>query len=68
MLALACGGAAPGRATRPDRHGYTLAFTISAALLGLGVILAILTLPSRHQLEELSSGATVIAAPQPARR
>ena len=28
-------------------HGYTLAFAISAALLGLGAILAILMLPSR---------------------
>jgi EmrB/QacA subfamily drug resistance transporter len=36
-------------------HGYALAFTISAALLGLGAILAILMLPSRHRLEELIS-------------
>ena len=46
-------------------HGYTLAFTISAALLGLGAVLAILMLPSRHRLEELSEAAALIAAPQP---
>jgi EmrB/QacA subfamily drug resistance transporter len=38
-------------------HGYTLAFTISAALLGLGAILAILMLPSRKRLEELTGEA-----------
>ena len=38
-------------------HGYTLAFTISAALLGLGAILAILMLPSRKRLEELGREA-----------
>jgi hypothetical protein len=35
-------------------HGHTLAFTISAVLLGLGAILAILTLPSRKRLAELT--------------
>jgi EmrB/QacA subfamily drug resistance transporter len=44
-------------------HGYTLAFTVSAVLFGLGVILAIALLPSRHRLEELRSEA---AAPTPA--
>ena len=43
-------------------HGYTLAFAISAALLGLGAILAILMLPSGKRLEELTS-----EAPAPAR-
>jgi hypothetical protein len=48
-------------------RGYTVAFTISAALLGLGAILAILMLPSRRRLEELSSeAASPSAAPQPA--
>ena len=55
-------------------HGYTLAFTISAALLGLGAILAILMLPSRKRLEELTSEASAlipepepeVAAPAPA--
>jgi EmrB/QacA subfamily drug resistance transporter len=43
-------------------HGYTLAFAISAALLGLGAILASLMLPSRSRLEELTSQ---IPAPMP---
>jgi len=53
-------------------HGYTLAFTISAALLGLGAILAILMLPSRKRLEELTGEASALlpepepAAPAPA--
>jgi EmrB/QacA subfamily drug resistance transporter len=46
-------------------HGYTLAFTISAALLGLGAILAILMLPSRRRLAELSEAAALTLAPQP---
>ncbi len=47
-------------------HGYTLAFTISAALLGLGAILAILMLPSRKRLEELASEASaLIPEPEP---
>jgi EmrB/QacA subfamily drug resistance transporter len=52
-------------------HGYTLAFTVSAVLFGLGVILAIALLPSRHRLEELRSGAADLgpaqSAAQPAR-
>jgi MFS family permease len=48
-------------------HGYTLAFTISAALLGLGAILAILMLPSRKRLQELTSEASdLIPEPEPA--
>jgi EmrB/QacA subfamily drug resistance transporter len=47
-------------------HGYTLAFTISAALLGLGAILAILMLPPRKRLEELAGAAsTAIPEPEP---
>ncbi len=47
-------------------HGYTLAFTISAALLGLGAILAILMLPSRKRLEQLTSEApALIPEPEP---
>jgi EmrB/QacA subfamily drug resistance transporter len=38
-------------------HGYTLAFTVSAALLGLGFILAILLLPSRHRIDQLRAAA-----------
>jgi EmrB/QacA subfamily drug resistance transporter len=53
-------------------HGYTLAFAISAALLGLGAVLAILMLPSRRRLEELTSEAPPLipeseaAGPSPA--
>ena len=48
-------------------HGYTLAFAISAALLGLGAILAILMLPSRKRLEELTGEApALISEPAPA--
>ena len=39
-------------------HGYTLAFAISAGLLGLGFILAIVLLPSKHRLAELRTTAT----------
>jgi EmrB/QacA subfamily drug resistance transporter len=46
-------------------HGYTVAFTVSAALLGLGFILAIVLLPSKHRLDELRSAAAP-AAPAPA--
>jgi EmrB/QacA subfamily drug resistance transporter len=42
-------------------HGYTIAFTVSAALLGLGFILAIVLLPSKHRLAELRNAATVAA-------
>jgi EmrB/QacA subfamily drug resistance transporter len=44
-------------------HGYTTAFTIAAAILGLGVILAIVLLPSRRRLAE---SATAAAGPTPA--
>jgi EmrB/QacA subfamily drug resistance transporter len=44
-------------------HGYTVAFTVSAALLGLGFILAILLLPSKRRLAELRSAAAPAAAP-----
>jgi EmrB/QacA subfamily drug resistance transporter len=49
-------------------HGYTLAFTVSAALLGLGFILAIALLPSRRRLSELRTAAATpgpIPAPEP---
>jgi EmrB/QacA subfamily drug resistance transporter len=63
LLAHHVGAQAPAIAAT---HGYTLAFTISAALLGLGAILAILMLPSRRRLKELSGGAAaLIAAPPP---
>jgi EmrB/QacA subfamily drug resistance transporter len=49
-------------------RGYTTAFAIAAAILGLGVILAIVLLPSRRRLAELRTGAaepTPAPAPQP---
>jgi EmrB/QacA subfamily drug resistance transporter len=49
-------------------RGYTTAFAVAAALLGLGVILAVVMLPSRHRLAELTTAAAVPAptpAPQP---
>jgi hypothetical protein len=57
----------PQAAAIAATHGYTLAFTISAALLGLGAILAILMLPSRKRLQELTSEApALIPEPEPA--
>jgi EmrB/QacA subfamily drug resistance transporter len=44
-------------------HGYTLAFTVSAGLFVLGVILAVALLPSRRRLEELRNE---VATPAPA--
>jgi MFS family permease len=47
-------------------HGYTIAFAVSAALFALGVVLAIVLLPSRHRLEELrKSAAEAATAPSP---
>lgn len=51
-------------------HGYTVAFTVSAGLLGVGFILAVLLLPSKHRLDELRQAAhapaMAAAAPAPA--
>jgi hypothetical protein len=63
LLAHHTGPQAPAVAAT---HGYTLAFTISAALLGLGAILAILMLPSRKRLEKLTSEASALI-PEPER-
>jgi EmrB/QacA subfamily drug resistance transporter len=47
-------------------HGYTIAFGVSAGLLGLGFILAIVLLPSRRRLAELrDAGVATPAAPAP---
>jgi EmrB/QacA subfamily drug resistance transporter len=43
-------------------RGYTLAFGISAALLGLGFVLAVVLLPGKHRLDELRSAAERPAA------
>jgi hypothetical protein len=45
-------------------HGFTTAFTVSAAILGAGVIVAIVLLPSRHRLAELSPAAEPTPAPE----
>jgi EmrB/QacA subfamily drug resistance transporter len=59
--------AGPQAAAIAATHGYTLAFTISASLLALGAILAVLMLPSHRRLKELTSEAPVlIATPPPA--
>jgi EmrB/QacA subfamily drug resistance transporter len=47
-------------------HGYVVAFTTSAALLGLGCILAVVLLPSKHRLEELRQAAVAPPAAVPA--
>ena len=47
-------------------HGYTVAFGVSAALLGLGLILAIILLPSNRRLAELRTAAAAPAAAAPA--
>ena len=48
-------------------HGYTVAFTVSAALLGFGFILAIVLLPSKHRLDELRAAAAAPATAAPRR-
>ena len=47
-------------------RGYTLAFAVSAGVLGLGAILAVVLLPSRHRLAELRNAATAAIAAAPA--
>ena len=61
LAAHHAGGLAPAIAAT---HGYALAFTGSAALLGLGVILAVVLLPSRRRLTELRNAAAPAAATQ----
>jgi EmrB/QacA subfamily drug resistance transporter len=43
-------------------HGYTVAFTVSAALFGLGFILAIVLLPGKRRLAEIRAAAAAAAA------
>ena len=47
-------------------HGYSVAFTVSAILFGVGVIVAILLIPSRRRLEELRNAALEPGAPDQA--
>jgi EmrB/QacA subfamily drug resistance transporter len=47
-------------------HGYTTAFTIAAGILGVGVVVAIVLLPSRRQFAGLTTAAAEPAlAPEP---
>ena len=46
-------------------HGYTVAFAVSAGIFGLGVILAIVLLPSRQRLAELRAAAAAAAEAVP---
>ncbi len=49
-------------------HGYTVAFAVSAVVLGVGAIVAIVLLPSRRRLEELrnpSPAPAAVSAPAP---
>ena len=45
---------------------YALAFAISAALFGLGTVLAIVLLPSRQRLEQLRNAASTATVAPPA--
>jgi EmrB/QacA subfamily drug resistance transporter len=58
--------ASPAAPAVAATHGYTLAFAVSAGLLGLGFILAIVLLPSRQRLEELRAAAVAPPATAPA--
>jgi uncharacterized membrane protein len=48
-------------------HGYTTAFTVSAALLGLGALLTTLLVPSKRRLEALRNAEPVAVQVLPAR-
>src|SRR5271170_1129268 len=48
-------------------HGYTTAFTVSAALLGLGALVTALLVPSKNRLEELRNEPPVAVDVAPAR-
>jgi EmrB/QacA subfamily drug resistance transporter len=64
LVAHHAGSLAPATAAV---HGYTTAFTVSAALLGLGALVAALLIPGKKQLEELRNAAPVIVPVVPAR-
>ena len=54
--------ASPGAAAAAAVHGYTVAFTVSAVLFGIGALVAGLLLPSRRKLEELRNASRPPAA------
>ena len=47
-------------------HGYTVAFAVSAGLFGLGVVLAIVLLPSKQRLQQLREAASAASMTSPA--
>jgi hypothetical protein len=49
-------------------HGYTVAFAVSAGLFGLGVVLAIVLLPSKLRLQQLREAASAGSAAPSGRR
>ena len=63
LIAHHTGALAPAVAAT---HGYTMAFTVSAVVFGVGVILALVLLPSRHRLEELRNEAAADPSAVPA--
>jgi EmrB/QacA subfamily drug resistance transporter len=63
LVAHHTGRLAPGIAAT---HGFVVAFGISAALLGVGLLFAILLLPSKHRLDELREAAEAPAGGVPA--
>jgi hypothetical protein len=47
-------------------HGYTLAFAVSAGVLVLGAVIALVLVPSRRRLAELRTAGTAAVAAAPA--
>jgi EmrB/QacA subfamily drug resistance transporter len=59
-------GTGPEASAIAATYGYTIAFGVSAGLLGLGFILAIVLVPSRRRLADPSdAGASTLAAGPP---
>ena len=59
--------ASPQTQAIADTYGYTVAFGVSAGLLVIGVILAIILVPSRRELADVGDAAVATrAAPGPA--
>jgi hypothetical protein len=64
LVAHHAGALAPATAAV---HGYTTAFTVSAALLGLGALVTALLIPGKRRLEELRNAPEVAVPVVPAR-
>jgi EmrB/QacA subfamily drug resistance transporter len=63
---LAAHHAGPQAPAVAATHGYTTAFAVSAGVFGLGVILAIVLLPSRQRLADLRAAAAAAESAPPA--